>query len=583
MELLVDSNVILDIVTKDPKWFQWSSAALTYYADHHKLVINPIIYAEVSVGFKKIEDVDGVLPVENTTAGSINEVYDLLSRASLSIVGEEVFRVDHCLLAIEDVPVSKIRRILSHPQALAQCMKFLSSLENCQREYFADTAMAVRKVKEDQDLSQAAIASEEAGKRYGLKVIQRNLADQIENYTRFLVAARQPINVDERIPAKTSLILAVPHEEGALLRALNVIHHHKINLTKLESRPKLGSPFEYLFYLDFEGNAASSGTRAALDELKGATTFLKVLGTYPSEARSKTPPAIQALVGSQGQGLGEAPAEGAVEEPLAPVEDSAYKLASRGRKPEGTVITVRGVKIGGPDFIVIAGPCSVESREQILACARQVKECGGGMLRGSCFRARTSPQGFQGLGYKGLAYLAEAGREYDLPVVTEVISPADVEPVAALADVLLVGSRNMQNYSLLRELGGISKPIMLKRGMMSTLEELLSSAEYIMGHGNQQVILCERGIRTFEMVTRNTLDLGAIPILKRLTHLPLLVDPAHAAGHRELVTPLALAAHAVGPHGLMVEIHPEPEKALSEGAHALHFGEFAGLMRQIYS
>ena len=204
------------------------------------------------------------------------------------------------------------------------------------------------------------------------------------------------------------------------------------------------------------------------------------------------------------------------------------------------------------------------------------------MLRGGCFKPRTSPYSFQGLGFEGLEMLAEAGKEYDLPVVTEVLSPSDVEPVARYADVLQIGARNMQNFSLLSEVGRVNRPVLLKRGMMSTMEEFLNAAEYILDRGNHQVILCERGIRTFETATRNTLDLGSIPILKRLTHLPIMVDPSHAAGRRDLVIPLALAAHAVGPHGLVVEIHPEPEKALSDGPQALRFGDFADLMRKIY-
>jgi chorismate mutase / prephenate dehydratase len=259
-----------------------------------------------------------------------------------------------------------------------------------------------------------------------------------------------------------------------------------------------------------------------------------------------------------------------------------YRHASRKSKPDDTVIDVRGVRIGSGEFIVIAGPCAVESRDQILTCARQVKECGGRILRGGCFKPRTSPHSFQGLGMEGLMLLAEAGRQYDLPVITEVLAPADVEPVACHADILQIGARNMQNFSLLNEAGRSTRPVLLKRGMMSTLEEFLSAAEYILDRGNHQVILCERGIRTFETATRSTLDLGSIPILKRLTHLPIIVDPSHAAGRHDLVIPLALAAHAVGPHGLMVEIHPDPENALSDGPQALRLEEFAGLMRLLY-
>ena len=518
------------------------------------------------------------LPIENTTAGSINKVYDLLSRASLSIVGEEVLRVDHCLLALADVPLVKIRRILSHPEALAQCGKFLSQLENCRSESYPDTAMAVRKVSEDQDLSQAAIASEEAGKRYGLSVLQRHLADQRENYTRFLVVATQPVTIDKRIPCKTSLLIGTAHEEGSLIRALNVLHRHRINMTKLESRPRAGMPFQYLFYLDVEGNLVEENVEKAVEELRQETTFLKVLGSYPMQDRARTSPPLSSY-GLPPAKNGNAPLPPA---PSGTKSDVSYKLASRKTKARDTVVDVRGIRIGGPELVMIAGPCSVENRDQIFECARQVRETGGHILRGGCFKPRTSPYSFQGLGFEGLRLLEEAGREYDLPIITEVLSPQDVEAVSKASDIIQIGARNMQNFSLLKAVGQIDTPVVLKRSMMATIEELLNAAEYILSQGNQQVVLCERGIRTFETSTRNTLDLGAIPILKRLTHLPILVDPSHAAGRRELVTPLALAAHAVGPHGLMVEIHPHPEEALSDGSQSLRFSDFEELMGQIH-
>jgi chorismate mutase / prephenate dehydratase len=522
-------------------------------------------------------DVDyGLVPVENTAAGSINEVYDLLSCAQLSIVGEEVLRVEHCLLALEEMPLSSIRQVYSHPQALAECMKFVAKLPNCQAMPYADSAMAVLKVKEAKDPSLGAIASEEAARLYGLKVLRRNIEDQQNNFTRFLILAKKPASIDLRIPCKTSLIMATSHEEGSLLKALTLLHEYKINLSKLESRPIPGMPFQYIFYIDFEGNTAEDRVAQALEKLRSVTTSLKVLGSYPMQHRAKTSPKIEVLAGGAAEPVEEPP------HPVAAKKAVSYKLASRECKPDDTVIAVRGVKIGGPGFIVIAGPCAVESREQIHKCARYVKECGGQLLRGGCFKPRTSPYSFQGLGFEGLEMLAEAGKEYDLPIVTEVLSPADVEPVARYADVLQIGARNMQNFSLLSEVGRVNRPVLLKRGMMSTMEEFLNAAEYILDRGNHQVILCERGIRTFETATRNTLDLGSIPILKRLTHLPIVVDPSHAAGRRDLVIPLALAAHAVGPHGLVVEIHPDPEKALSDGPQALRFSDFADLMRKIY-
>lgn len=260
---------------------------------------------------------------------------------------------------------------------------------------------------------------------------------------------------------------------------------------------------------------------------------------------------------------------------------SGYVLASRAQKSEDTIIDVKGVRIGGENFIVIAGPCAVESEEHISECAREVKATGAHILRGGCFKSRTSPYSFQGLGFDGLDYLVQAGAQHGLPTITEVLSEQDVDRVASRADIIQIGARNMQNFILLKAVGRINRPVMLKRGMSSSLDELLQAAEYILMHGNPQVILCERGIRTFETSTRNTLDLSAVPVLKSKTHLPILVDPSHAAGLRDLVPPLALAAKAVGAHGVMIEVHPEPDKALSDGPQSLRFDQFELLMQRL--
>jgi chorismate mutase/prephenate dehydratase len=261
-----------------------------------------------------------------------------------------------------------------------------------------------------------------------------------------------------------------------------------------------------------------------------------------------------------------------------PASPKGYKLGSRGHKEHDTIVEVSGVKIGGDDLVMIAGPCAVESWDQVMSTAKVVKESGGVLLRGGCFKPRTSPYSFQGLGYEGLEMLVEAGKAYGLPVVTEVVSPEDVEAVARKADVLQIGTRNMQNFSLLSAVGRVHRPVMLKRGMSSSLDELLQAAEYILSEGNQQVFLCERGIRTFETSTRNTLDLSAVPVLRQRTHLPVIVDPSHAAGDRDLVAPLSLAAQAVGADGIMVEIHPDPENALSDGPQSLRFDQYRELM-----
>jgi 3-deoxy-7-phosphoheptulonate synthase len=259
-----------------------------------------------------------------------------------------------------------------------------------------------------------------------------------------------------------------------------------------------------------------------------------------------------------------------------------YKLVSRDFHPDDTVVSVGGVRVGwNQEPVVIAGPCAVESLDQILAAARAVKAAGARILRGGAFKPRTGPHAFQGLGYQGLEYLAEAGRTVGLPVVTEVMRIDQLEPVAALADCLQIGARNMQNFDLLKEVGRLGKPVLLKRGMSATLEEFLAAAEYILLEGNDQVILCERGIRTFERALRNTLDLGVVPFLRPVTHLPLIVDPSHALGRRDLVGPMAKAAFVVGAAGIMVEVHPDPLHALCDGPQSLDPGGFDSLMREL--
>jgi len=258
-----------------------------------------------------------------------------------------------------------------------------------------------------------------------------------------------------------------------------------------------------------------------------------------------------------------------------------YKLASRDFQPDNTVVAINGVRVGGRSLAVVAGPCSVESREMLLALAKEVKASGAHLLRGGAFKPRTSPYAFQGLGEEALHYLAEAKQETGMPVVTELMDPREAPLLLKHADVIQVGARNMQNFRLLKELGMQKTPVLLKRGMSSTIRELLMSAEYIMSEGNYNVILCERGIRTFEDATRNTLDLSAIPVLKQLTHLPVLVDPSHGTGKWDLVAPMALAAVAAGADGIMVEVHPRPEEALSDGPQALRPHRFQRMMEDL--
>ncbi len=531
-----------------------------------------------------------VLPIENTTAGSINEVYALLREHELFIVGKETWKVDHCLAAVHDVPLSSLSRILSHPQGLEQCAQFLQSLPRAVPTTYFDTAGAMAAVAAEGDPGVAAIGSAEAADAYGLVVLRRGIADNQDNFTRFVVLSATPAVVDVRIACKTSLILVTRHEEGALLRCLEILSGSGHSMTKLESRPRPGRPWEYLFFLDFEGNVADPRTAAALDELRSAAQYIKVLGSYPAKAlrRSAQPGGLPgaAVSGSAAEELEPAEALEAVVADQQPAAARArrsrhYRLVDRAARSADTVVRVGDLLVGGDGFAVMAGPCSVESAEQITATARFVRDHGAHVLRGGVFKPRTSPYAFQGLGWEGLDLLVAAGHETGLPVVTEVMAVEQVQRMAKEADILQISARNMQNFDLLREVGKLDRPVLLKRGLSSTIDEWLAAAEYIVSQGNQQVILCERGIRTFESATRNTLDLSAVVVVRERSHLPVIVDPSHGTGLRGYVAPMAWAARAAGAHGLLIEVHPAPDEALSNSEQSLSFGEFAALMNQL--
>jgi chorismate mutase/prephenate dehydratase len=528
----------------------------------------------------------GILPIENTTSGGNNEVYDLLLNSRVSIVGEEKVRVRPCLVGANGASLSHLERVYADPTSVSECSTFLASLPECRVEFVSDAALGVKRVHESGNRLHAAIASEEAAEMFGLSVLKGDIANQEESFTRFLVIAKQPRKVDGRIPSKTAIVIHTLNKAGALVEALNVFKERGINLTKLESRPIPGNSWEEMFYIDFLGNLESDLVKTALGDLTKLVRFIKVLGCFPAcdvepTVVETSPEATKSEAASEGASCARIEVKEPQAPKAAPGKDKGYKLVTREHKESNTVIDVGGVKIGDGNFLVIAGPCSVESRDQIMSCAKEARNNGARILRGGVFKPRTSPYSFQGLGYEGLDLLVEAGQAFGMPVITEVMTTEDVERVAEKADIIQIGARNMQNFSLLKAVGQIRRPVMLKRGMSSSIEEVLQATEYILAGGNQQVFLCERGIRTFETATRGTLDISAVPVLKKRTHLPIFIDPSHAAGVRELVTPLALAAKAVGADGIIVEFHPEPEKALSDGPQALRYPQFEKLMQDL--
>jgi len=534
------------------------------------------------------EKVDyGVIPIENTTSGGITEVYDLLLDSKLTIVGEEKFPINHCLIAKPGSSINDISEILAHTEASRQCNKNLRKLISAKISLVPSTAHALEEVVKHPGDNLAAIASEQAAELFGLQVLLHNIANHSDNTTRFLVLAKQPVKVSLSVQCKTSIALSTGQEPGSLADVLGLFRNAEIPLSRLESRPIPNKPWQQMFYIDFQGNIDDARVEKTLKSLSKLCSFLTILGSYQTDdiTATQVPPKSLAKVKLAAMELqsGGSTKNKPTEQPeKSNARRKSYHLASRQHKQQDTIIRVKNTVIGGDNFTVIAGPCAVESEQQILSCAKHANESGVAILRGGCFKPRTSPYSFQGLGYEGLDYLQTAGEKFGLPTITEVMNTDDIKQISKQSDILQIGARNMQNFSLLKAVGQVNMPVMLKRGIMATVEELLNAAEYILQQGNLQVFLCERGIRTFETATRNTLDLSAVPLLKQMTHLPIIVDPSHAAGNRDLVTPLAKAAKAVGAHGVMVEFHPNPEEALSDGEQALHYPEFTEMMKELY-
>ena len=517
-------------------------------------VVDALLSGELDYGF---------LPVENSIGGSILDVNRLICDQALHIVDEEVWEVEHVLAARPGTTMDTLRAVRSHPAALTQCETFLRSLEGVIREPWFDTAGAAASLKDTDVLETAVLCSEEAATLYGLEVIARGVADRDHNETRFLLLAREPETPDPRLPCKTSLLFRLNHHAGSLARALAVFANAGANLTRIESRPLPDTPWDYLFFVDLEGHSEAPPLAKALRDMRDCCNHMRILGSYPSRTAKQ----------DRHLDLDTFPAAGpaAPVPPQAPVCDltpAPPTVPGRIDRSQGA-LRIGKHTIGEGHFVLISGPCAVESLEQIVESARMARAAGATMLRGGAFKPRTSPYAFQGLGAEGLRYLQEAGRQFEMPTVTEVLTIEDIPLVAAHADILQVGARNMHNFALLKELGRLDKPVILKRGMSATVKELVLAAEYILAGGNQQVILCERGIRTFETSTRATLDISSVPVLKGLTNLPIIVDPSHAAGIRELVLPLALAAAAAGADGLIVEAHIRPAEALCDKEQAL--------------
>ena len=475
--------------------------------------------------------------------------------------------VHHTLMGLPHAPLSGIRRVLSHSVALGQCRLWLGKhLPAAELVNAWDTAGSAEIVAREGNPALAAIAARHAADTHGLVPLAEGIEDDPSNQTRFLTFTRAVTQLPQSPsgPFKTSLIVCVDHKPGSLALTLQAFGARGVNVTALQSRPERSKPWTYRFYVDVAGAASDPRVAEALEEIEALAVELVILGSYeawPDGAlRFATP----------------------VPTPAHYVKKPEIPLVDRRRNPAGTLVAVRDLVFGNSTPVLIAGPCSVETEGMILETATLVAEAGADMLRGGAYKPRTSPYDFQGLGVKALRYLAQAREITGLPVVTEVLSWEEVPLVAHFADMLQIGARNMQNFSLLRAASRSGRPILLKRGAGATIEEWLMAAEYVLAEGNPNVVLCERGIRTFERATRHTLDLSAVALVRERTHLPVVVDPSHAAGISSLVTPLGLAALAAGACGLIVEVHPNPAAAMSDGLQSLDPQQFAALAKLVH-
>lgn len=506
-----------------------------------------------------------VLPIENTTAGSINDVYDLLAEMDFSLVGEEVQRVDHCLIGLDEtVGASDVGRVYSHPQALAQCTEFLSSLRGpdgngAHVESFTDTAMAVRKVKADGDRTQGAIASSEAARLHGLHIVRQGIANQRENFTRMVVAAREPVRYDLRIPCKTSVVFAVRHEEGALLHIMQRFAQHHLSLTKLESRPRPRAPWEYLFYADFEGNVADPQVAAALDDLPSLTSFLKVLGSYParntSQAKAARPRPVSASTPPAGSESTEQP------QPTPQVASArSHALTSRARRSQDSVVRFAEVEVGGEKPTVVVATVPTLPTTQLRALARRAKTSGVNLFLWEPEPMAVSddakpPRRSSVPPLVPMRATDDAHASVEEEGVTVVVPVTQADRLvlqAKTAQALWLSGRLMDDRAALEAAGTVDRAVFLERAAMASLDEWLGAAEVILSQGNQQVVLVEAGVRAFAGATQRSLDLAAIAQLVEQSHLPVLVDPSQCTDSTVALERLSRAALTVGASGVVL-------------------------------
>ncbi|RTR34656.1 chorismate mutase [Shewanella atlantica] len=475
----------------------------------------------------------GFLPIENTSSGSINEVYDVLQHTSLAIVGETTIEVGHCLLAKASSNVSEIKTVYAHPQPISQCSRYLSQHPDFKLEYCSSSAEAMEKVIESGDPTVAAIGSAEGGALYQLEAIAQDLANQKINQSRFIVVARKAIAVPEQLPAKSTLIMATGQKPGALVEALLVLKAHNLNMSKLESRPIPGTPWEEMFYLDLDANLSSESMQSALKELERITRFIKVLGCYPCETVSPTQLSNSQLMIEPDTSRAEHTNELTELSAIAANEQIRY---CKKYKQDATRITSGQLDIGDKQFGAIALISLPQDSALYSQKAKSIKEAG-----------------FQAVVLEGLSRQQDATvnviefkkalHQFDLECILSIEHEAELKLATEHASILLVSGKQMNNQALLKRIGSLHIPVILERNTMASVEEFLGAAESILAEGNQQVILCESGVRTFNDSVMPSLDLAALVDIKAISHLPILVNPSYASTAETLSSHANAAKH----------------------------------------
>jgi chorismate mutase/prephenate dehydratase len=546
--------------------FQGDKGSYSHVAirQHFASRLDAVVYVGFDSFAEVIEAVESgtadyaMLPIENTTSGGINEVYDLLMHTPLSVIGEETVAIDHCLLGHPGSRVEALVRVYAHPQGFAQCSRYVSGLRHCRLESL-ETAEAVRRAAADTEHRSAAIASEQAGELYGLTVLARNIANQRENVTRFLCVGPRRRSVPLQIACKSSLVMATSDQPGSLVAALQLFRDADISIAKLESRPIIGNPWEEMFYVDVEANVDAPAMRDTLEKLTHVTRYLKVLGCYPTTNIPVTevdpehwidqPGQVPAAVPHPASGDGDADTSGVGQQPPGQQAVAAGTAApAGGRSP--VVIRLRGARVGQDPFTFVVGPHRWSSRSALLASARAAAGVGARVLalglHGTALDV--SPERWR----EALDWLRDAARDASVATLVTVSRPEQVALASDTVDGLRIASGHMENVPLLQAAGRTTRPVLLTRGAMSSLDELLRAAAIITAEGNRQVMLCEAGISTFESATRATLDLGAVAVLRQRTALPVLIEPMPALGDAALAAPLVGAARAAGAAGCVL-------------------------------